>query len=97
MQLVESREHVSARVLSTTNEEEQTKKENPIKLITDGVNQEVQIGILEKTDATSENVNGQDALDVNGNRGKLARSVHISKASQNMVSDEYVFFSIFLS
>ncbi|XP_054778022.1 probable galacturonosyltransferase 4 isoform X2 [Prosopis cineraria] len=59
LQLVESREHVSARVLSTTNEEKQGKMENPIRKVTDGINQET------KADAGGENVNGEAALDDN--------------------------------
>ncbi|KAJ1420977.1 Nucleotide-diphospho-sugar transferase, partial [Sesbania bispinosa] len=77
LQLVESREHVSARVLSTTTEEDQAKKENPIKLVTDEIKQGNQGGsTLEKADATGENVNGEDAIDVDDNDGKLANSTH---------------------
>ncbi|KAL5576337.1 hypothetical protein UlMin_018036 [Ulmus minor] len=42
-QLGESREHVSARVLSTTNVEDHPQTVNPIKKVTDGVQQENQI------------------------------------------------------
>lgn len=90
--MVDSREHVSARVLSTTNEEEQGKRENPIKLITDGGNQEDQNGILEKADATGENVNGEDALDVDDIDAKLTKPAHVTKASQNMVGVNIISF-----
>ncbi|XP_027369007.1 probable galacturonosyltransferase 4 isoform X3 [Abrus precatorius] len=69
--LVKSREHVSARVLSTTTEEDQNRKENPIKLVTDG-------SILEKSVAIGENVNGEDAIDVEDSEGKLTKSMHDS-------------------
>ncbi|TKY72298.1 galacturonosyltransferase 4 [Spatholobus suberectus] len=79
LQLVKSREHVSARVLSTTTEENQTKKENPIKLVTDGISQGNQRGgSLDKGDATGENVNGEDAIDVDDSDGKLTKSTHDS-------------------
>ncbi|XP_027368999.1 probable galacturonosyltransferase 4 isoform X2 [Abrus precatorius] len=68
---VKSREHVSARVLSTTTEEDQNRKENPIKLVTDG-------SILEKSVAIGENVNGEDAIDVEDSEGKLTKSMHDS-------------------
>ncbi|XP_061344336.1 probable galacturonosyltransferase 4 [Gastrolobium bilobum] len=78
LQLVESREHVSARVLSTTTEKDhQTKKENPIiKLVTDGIKQGNQGGsTLEKADVSGENVNGEDdAIDVDDNNEKLTKS-----------------------
>ena len=84
---------MSARVLSTTNEEEQGKRENPIKLITDGGNQEDQNGsILEKADATGENVNGEDALDVDDIDAKLTKPAHVTKASQNMVGVNIIAF-----
>ncbi|KAH1208805.1 hypothetical protein AAZX31_15G117800 [Glycine max] len=72
LQLVESREHVSARMLSTTTEEDQTKNENPIKLVTDGIKQGNQ------GDASGENVNREDAIDVDDNDGKLAKSTSAS-------------------
>ncbi|KAK2448170.1 putative galacturonosyltransferase [Trifolium repens] len=79
-QLVESREHVSARVLSTTTEEDQTEKVNTIKLVTDEIKQGNQggDGTLENNDANGENVNGEDAIDVDDNDGKLAKSTHDS-------------------
>ncbi|XP_004486385.1 probable galacturonosyltransferase 4 [Cicer arietinum] len=61
LQLVESREHVSARVLSTTTEEDQTEKDNLIKLVTDETKQGNQGG------------DGEDAIDVDDNEGKLAK------------------------
>ncbi|KAK2394435.1 putative galacturonosyltransferase [Trifolium repens] len=78
LQLVESREHVSARVLSTTTEEDRTEKDNTIKLVTDEVKQGNQggDGTLENNDANGENVNGEDAIDVDDNDGKLAKSTH---------------------
>ncbi|XP_061354848.1 probable galacturonosyltransferase 4 [Gastrolobium bilobum] len=75
---VESREHVSARVLSATDEEGRTKGENPIKLVTDGIKQRNQSSNLEKADASGENVNGEDAIDVDDNDGKLAKSSYVS-------------------
>ena len=69
---MESREHVSARMLSTTTEEDQTKNENPIKLVTDGIKQGNQ------GDASGENVNSEDAIDVDDNDGKLAKSTSAS-------------------
>jgi alpha-1,4-galacturonosyltransferase len=77
---VESREHVSARVLSTTTEEDRTEKDNTIKLVTDEVKQGNQggDGTLENNDANGENVNGEDAIDVDDNDGKLAKSTHDS-------------------
>ncbi|XP_047182310.1 probable galacturonosyltransferase 4 [Vigna umbellata] len=79
LQLVKSREHLSARVLSTTTDEDQTKKENSIKLVTDGIRQGNQVGrSLEKGDGTGENVNGEVAIDVDNNDGKLTRSTSVS-------------------
>jgi alpha-1,4-galacturonosyltransferase len=77
---VESREHVSARVLSTTTEEDRTEKDNTIKLVTDEIKQGNQggDGTLENNDANGENVNGEDAIDVDDNDGKLAKSTHDS-------------------
>ncbi|KAG4990236.1 hypothetical protein AAZX31_09G017000 [Glycine max] len=72
LQLVKSREHVFARMLSTTTEEDLAKKENPIKLVTDGIKQGNQ------GDASGENVNGEDAIDVDDNDGKLAKSISAS-------------------
>lgn len=73
MQLVESREHVSARVLSTTTEQEdQTEKDNPIKQVTD------------------ENVNGDDAIDVDDNDAKLTKSTNAStRETQLKVGDVF--------
>ncbi|KAG5005758.1 hypothetical protein JHK85_024300 [Glycine max] len=71
LQLVKSREHVFARMLSTTTEEDLAKKENPIKLVTDGIKQGNQ------GDASGENVNGEDAIDVDDNDGKLAKSISL--------------------
>ncbi|RDX69937.1 putative galacturonosyltransferase 4, partial [Mucuna pruriens] len=76
LQLVKSREYVPARVLSTTTDENQTHKENPIKLVTDGIKQGG--GSLDRGDATGENVNGEDAIDVDDNDAKLAKSIHAS-------------------
>ena len=69
---MKSREHVFARMLSTTTEEDLAKKENPIKLVTDGIKQGNQ------GDASGENVNGEDAIDVDDNDGKLAKSISAS-------------------
>ncbi|TKY53884.1 galacturonosyltransferase 4 [Spatholobus suberectus] len=78
-------EHVSARVLSATNEEGQIKGENPIKLVTDGIKQGNQSSYLEKADITGDSVNGEDAIDVDDNDGKLAKSSHASdQASETM-------------
>ena len=80
LQSMESREHVSARVLKTTTEEEHTEKDNTIKLVTDEIKQGNQgaDGTLEKGDAAGENVNGEDAIDVDDNDGKLTKSTHDS-------------------
>lgn len=84
--LVDSREHVSARVLSTTNNEGQIKGENPIKLVTDGINKENQSSNL---DATGDNVNGEDAIDVDDHHGKLIKSSHASyQASETMATKQ---------
>lgn len=74
--VVESREHVSARVLSTTTEEDQGKKENPIKLVTDKQGNEG--STMEKADGGGENVDGEDAIDVGDNDAKLTKSAHAS-------------------
>ncbi|KAK7332486.1 hypothetical protein VNO80_29238 [Phaseolus coccineus] len=78
LQLVKSREHLSARVLSTTTDEDQTKKENPIKLVTDGIRQGNQVGGSLDKGGTGENVNGEAAIDVDDNDGKLATSTSVS-------------------
>lgn len=81
-------EHASARVLSATNEGGQTKGENTIKLVTDVVNGGNQSGNLEKYDTTGDVVNGEDAIDVDDNEGKLAKSFDASdQASETMVCD----------
>lgn len=87
--LVESREHVSARVLSATNEEGRTEGgKNPIKLVTDGIKQGNQSNYLEKVHATGDNVNVEDAIDVDDNDGKLTKPSQVSdQASETMVSD----------
>ncbi|KHN40223.1 Putative galacturonosyltransferase 4 [Glycine soja] len=78
-------EHVSARVLSATKDEGQTKGENPIKLVTDGINQGNQNSYLVKADITGDSVNGEDAIDVDDNDGKLAKSSDASDlASETM-------------
>ncbi|XP_058723678.1 probable galacturonosyltransferase 4 isoform X1 [Vicia villosa] len=73
LQLAESREHVSARVLSTTTEEDQTEKDSNIKLVTDETKQGSQggDGSMEKGDTISEHVSGEDAIDVDDHDGKL--------------------------
>lgn len=73
LQLAESREHVSARVLSTTTEEDQTEKDSNIKLVTDETKQGSQggDGTLEKGDTVGEHVSGEDAIDVDDHDGKL--------------------------
>ncbi|AES64612.1 putative polygalacturonate 4-alpha-galacturonosyltransferase [Medicago truncatula] len=80
LQLAKTREHVSARVLSATTKEDQAEKDATIKLVTDEIKQGNQSGegTLEKADATGENVNGEDAIDVDDNDGKLAKSSHDS-------------------
>jgi len=80
LQLVKTREHVSTRVLSATTKEDQAEKDATIKLVTDEIKQGNQGGesTLEKADATGENVNGEDAVDVDDNDGKLAKSSHDS-------------------
>lgn len=81
-------EHASARVLSATNEEGQTIGENPIKLVTDGIKRGNQSSNLEKYDTTGDSVNGEDAIDVDDNEGKLAKSFDASdQASETMVCD----------
>ncbi|BAT77280.1 probable galacturonosyltransferase 4 [Vigna umbellata] len=78
-------EHASARVLSATNEGGQTKGENPIKLVTDEIKKGNQSGNLEKYDTTGDVVNGEDAIDVDDNEGKLAKSFDASdQASETM-------------
>lgn len=92
LQLVESREHVSARVLSTTTEQEdQTEKDNPIKQVTDKIKPGNQGGsTLEKGDAIGENVNGDDAIDVDDNDVKLTKSTDASTLEPQLkVSDAF--------
>lgn len=81
-------EHASARVLSATNEGGQTKGENPIKLVTEGIKRGNQSSNLDKYDTTGDSVNGEDAIDVDDNEGKLAKSFDASdQASETLVSD----------
>ncbi|KAL1358686.1 hypothetical protein HN51_003942 [Arachis hypogaea] len=71
--VVESREHVSARVLSTTTEEDQGRKESLIRLVTDKQGNDG--NILEKADGGGgENVNSEDAIDVDDSDAKLTKS-----------------------
>ncbi|KAL1320416.1 hypothetical protein HN51_065137 [Arachis hypogaea] len=71
--VVESREHVSARVLSTTTEEDQGRKESLIRLVTDKQGNEG--NTLEKADGGGgENVNSEDAIDVDDSDAKLTKS-----------------------
>ncbi|XP_004499343.1 probable galacturonosyltransferase 4 [Cicer arietinum] len=72
------REHVLTRVLSATNEEDWSKGDNPIKLLTDGVKPINQSSYLEKADITGGSVNGEDAIDVDDNDGKLTKSSNAS-------------------
>lgn len=76
--MAESREHVSARVLSTTTEEDQTEKDSNIKLVTDETKQGIQggDGNLEKADTIGEHVSGEDAIDVDDHDGKLSKLTH---------------------
>jgi alpha-1,4-galacturonosyltransferase len=80
LQLAKTREHVSARVLSATTKEDEAEKDATIKLAIDSIMQGNQggEGTLEKADATGENVNGEDDIDVDDNDGKLAKSSHDS-------------------
>ena len=80
LQLAKTREHLSARVLSATTKEDQAEKDATIKLVTDEIKQGNQGSevTLEKADATGENVNGEDAIDVDDNDGKLAKLSHDS-------------------
>ena len=89
-------EHVSARVLSATKDEGQTKGENPIKLVTDGINQGNQNSYMVKADTTGDSVNGEDAIDVDDNDGKLAKSSDL--VSETTVSDKFAscFFHLLL-
>ncbi|MED6207031.1 putative galacturonosyltransferase 4 [Stylosanthes scabra] len=76
-EVVESREHVSARVLSTTTEEDQGRKESFIRLVTDKQGNEG--STLEKADGGGgENVNGEDAIDVDDSDAKLTKPDHAS-------------------
>ncbi|XP_015958964.1 probable galacturonosyltransferase 4 [Arachis duranensis] len=71
--VVESREHVSARVLSTTTEEDQGRKESLIRLVTDKQGNDA--NTLEKADGSGgENVNSEDAIDVDDSDAKLTKS-----------------------
>ncbi|KAJ1400381.1 Nucleotide-diphospho-sugar transferase [Sesbania bispinosa] len=72
-----------------TNEEGRTKGENPIKLVTDGIKQGNQSSYLEKADITGDTVNGEDAIDVDDNDGRLAKSFHTSdQASETMATKQ---------
>ncbi|KAL2571358.1 hypothetical protein AAZX31_17G003900 [Glycine max] len=84
-------EHVSARVLSATNDEGQTKGENPIKLVTDGINQGNQNSYMVKADTTGDSVNGEDAIDVDDNDGKLAKSSDlVSETTDTKQEQEHI-------
>lgn len=94
---MKSREHLSARVLSTTTDEDQTTKENPIKLVTDGIRQGNQVGgSFDKVDGTGENVNGEVAIDVDGNDGKLARSTSVSTQDPEIKVGDILCFCCFI-
>ncbi|XP_057416448.1 probable galacturonosyltransferase 4 [Lotus japonicus] len=81
--------HVSARVLSATNEEGRAKGENPIKLVTDGIKQGNHSRYLEKADITGDSANGEDAIDVDDNDGRLSKSSHASdQASETVASKQ---------
>ncbi|XP_029129800.1 probable galacturonosyltransferase 4 isoform X2 [Cajanus cajan] len=85
LHLTQPGEHVSARVLSATNEGGQTKGENPIKLVTEGIDQRNQSSYLEKADITGDVVNGEFAIDADDNEGKIAKSSQASdQASETM-------------
>ncbi|KAL2339305.1 hypothetical protein Fmac_013751 [Flemingia macrophylla] len=78
-------EHLYARVLSATTEGDQTKGGNPIKLVTDGIDQRNKSSYLEKVDITGDTVNGEDANDADDNKAKLAKSSQPSDlASETM-------------
>ncbi|XP_027329622.1 probable galacturonosyltransferase 4 [Abrus precatorius] len=80
-------EHVSARVLSATNEEGVTKGKNPIKLVTDGIEQGNQSSHPEKVEISGDSVNGEDAIDVDDHDVKLAKLSHASgQASETLVT-----------
>lgn len=90
LHFVESGEHVLTRVLSATNEEDWSKGDNPIKLLTDGVKPINQSSYLEKADITGGSVNGEDAIDVDDNDGKLTKSSNASdQVSETIVSVHY--------
>ncbi|XP_045818034.1 probable galacturonosyltransferase 4 [Trifolium pratense] len=83
-------EHVLSRVLSATNEEGRIKgEENSIKLVTDGIKQINQSSYLEKADITGDSVNGEDAIDVDDNDGKLTKSSNTShQVSQTILTKQ---------
>lgn len=90
---MESRDHKSTRVLSTTTDEEdqdqrQSQRENPIREVTDGLVQ----GNDHKSDTATERKEiGEDAIDAGDKADQLSDS-----ASQNMVFVLYIFLSYFL-
>jgi len=89
-------EHLSARVLSTTTDEDQTKKENPIKLVTGGIRQGNQVGGSLDKGATGENVNGEAAIDVDDNDGKLATSTSVSTQDPEIKVGDKLCFCCFI-
>jgi len=67
--------------------------------VTDGIKRGNQSSNLEKYDTTGDSVNGEDAIDVDDNEGKLAKSFDASdQASETMVCDICAswFFCLFL-
>jgi len=92
LHLVESRDHKSTRVLSTTIDEEdldqhQSQRENPIREVTDGLLQ----GNNHKSDTVTETERkkiGEDAIDVGDKADQLS-----DNSSQNMVIVLYIFLS----
>ncbi|KAK7262052.1 hypothetical protein RJT34_29612 [Clitoria ternatea] len=86
LHFTKSGEHVSARVLSATTEEGRATGENPIKLVTDGVKQVNRSGYLEKADITGDDVNGEDAIDLDDSDAKLAKSSYASDEASETVA-----------
>lgn len=78
--LGESREHVVTRVLSTTNEEDKSQNENPIREVIHGHQQEFQL----KPDEDDESERKEDGIDAQDQDAKWIES------SQNSNDDSHV-------
>lgn len=88
MQKQEGIEHKSARVLSATTNDSQAQKENPIRQVTDGKNQEMQSGISEKSTVADENeVRREEKIPKEKDgEAKVSRRSSSDNVAQNVVN-----------